>query len=149
MLCLGLLYHVSKPFELMERIVAWNTDLLVVDTTLDEKDGAYFRIVSRTSATPDRRSIVRWRFAPDELARCICLAAPHGYRAVMLHPGSPTGRGTSAIGPAPDERSSAQSRRRSAGLDIERVPKAPAGPWILRAAARLRARVRRPARRGA
>ena len=31
-LCLGLLYHVSKPFELMERIAAWNDDLLVIDT---------------------------------------------------------------------------------------------------------------------
>lgn len=33
-LCLGLLYHVSKPVELLERIAQVNSDLLVVDTEL-------------------------------------------------------------------------------------------------------------------
>lgn len=33
-LCLGLLYHVCKPMELMERIAALNTDILVIDSTV-------------------------------------------------------------------------------------------------------------------
>lgn len=33
-LCLGVLYHVNKPIELLETIAAINTDLLVIDTKL-------------------------------------------------------------------------------------------------------------------
>lgn len=46
-LCLGLLYHVSKPFELMERISSWNRDLLVVDTSVVLLRGQYFKIASQ------------------------------------------------------------------------------------------------------
>jgi SAM-dependent methyltransferase len=44
-LCLGLLYHVSKPMSLFEQIGAWNTDLLLVDTTLTLFPGPHLRIV--------------------------------------------------------------------------------------------------------
>ncbi len=37
-LCLGLLYHVSKPMELFERIAAVNRDLLVVDTVISLRE---------------------------------------------------------------------------------------------------------------
>jgi SAM-dependent methyltransferase len=43
-LCLGLLYHVSKPMELFERIAAVNTDLLIVDTTLVGFPGSLLRL---------------------------------------------------------------------------------------------------------
>jgi tRNA (mo5U34)-methyltransferase len=33
-LCLGLMYHISKPMTLLEQISAINTDLLVIDTDL-------------------------------------------------------------------------------------------------------------------
>jgi tRNA (mo5U34)-methyltransferase len=37
-LCLGLLYHVCKPMELLERIGAVNDDLLLIDTTVYRSD---------------------------------------------------------------------------------------------------------------
>ena len=85
-LCLGLLYHVSKPFELMERIAAWNTDLLVIDTTIDTKAaGAYFRLIQQDpddprsaldrpiSLHPSRRAVVR-------------LTKQFGYDSAVLRP---------------------------------------------------------------
>jgi SAM-dependent methyltransferase len=51
-LCLGLLYHVSKPFELMERISSWNRDLLVVDTSLALVSGRYFKMVRQNVDEP-------------------------------------------------------------------------------------------------
>jgi tRNA (mo5U34)-methyltransferase len=43
-LCLGLLYHVSKPIELFEAIASVNTDLLLVDTLLSRADGLSFEL---------------------------------------------------------------------------------------------------------
>jgi SAM-dependent methyltransferase len=39
---LGLLYHISKPVELMQRIAAVNTDLLVIDTQIIDAGGSYW-----------------------------------------------------------------------------------------------------------
>jgi tRNA (mo5U34)-methyltransferase len=41
-LFLGLLYHISKPVELMQRIAAANTDLLVIDTQIIDAGGSYW-----------------------------------------------------------------------------------------------------------
>lgn len=43
-LCLGLMYHVSKPITLIERISAINTDLLVIDSLLSTKGGSIFDV---------------------------------------------------------------------------------------------------------
>lgn len=43
-LCLGLLYHVSAPVELLRRAAAWTSDLLVVDTTLSLAPGGSFTV---------------------------------------------------------------------------------------------------------
>jgi SAM-dependent methyltransferase len=43
-LCLGLLYHVSKPVELIERIAAANSDLLVIDTQVSWLPGSRFDV---------------------------------------------------------------------------------------------------------
>ena len=51
-LCLGLLYHVSKPMSLFERIGSWNTDLLVIDTTLSLLPGANLRIIEEKPDEP-------------------------------------------------------------------------------------------------
>ena len=84
-LCLGLLYHVSKPFELMERMAAWNDDLLVIDTTLDHLPGPSFRIVRQNVDEPrcaaDRP--VALHPTSEAVAR---LAREFGYRTVMLRP---------------------------------------------------------------
>lgn len=41
-LCLGLLYHISKPVELMERIAATKADLVVIDTQIIDAGGSYW-----------------------------------------------------------------------------------------------------------
>jgi 2-polyprenyl-3-methyl-5-hydroxy-6-metoxy-1,4-benzoquinol methylase len=85
-LCLGLLYHVSRPFELMERMAAWNTDLLVIDSTLDSRvDGAYFRVV--TQNLDDPRSALDRPIALRPTSKAVvALAEAYGYRCVMLRP---------------------------------------------------------------
>ncbi len=42
--CLGLLYHVARPIELLERCAAWGTDILVLDTNLSLIRGAALNI---------------------------------------------------------------------------------------------------------
>lgn len=85
-LCLGLLYHVSKPFELMERIAAWNDDLLVIDTRLAARvRGRCFRIVAQDLDDP--RSAVDRPIALHPTSRAVAiLASQYGYRCVMLRP---------------------------------------------------------------
>ncbi len=85
-LCLGLLYHVSKPFELMERIAMWNDDLLVIDTTLDALvPGAYFRVAYQDLDDP--RAAVDRPIALHPTSPAVKKLASHcGYRCVMLQP---------------------------------------------------------------
>lgn len=85
-LCLGLLYHVSKPFELMERISAWNTDLLVLDTTLDPHPGPYFRIRHQNLDEP-RAAVDRGIALYPTKEAVAALVREFGYRSVrMLRP---------------------------------------------------------------
>ena len=85
-LCLGLLYHVSKPFELMERISEWNRDLLVVDTTLDPQPGPYFRIRWQDLESP-RAAVDRAVALYPSKEAVASLAREFGYESVtMLRP---------------------------------------------------------------
>jgi SAM-dependent methyltransferase len=43
-LCLGLIYHVSKHVELMEKISEVNNDVLVIDTTLSVANGSFLEL---------------------------------------------------------------------------------------------------------
>jgi tRNA (mo5U34)-methyltransferase len=85
-LCLGLLYHVSRPFELMERISRWNTDLVVIDTTLDTKvRGAYFRVIQQDLDDP-RASLDRPVALHPTWQAVRRLAEQYGYRCAALRP---------------------------------------------------------------
>jgi SAM-dependent methyltransferase len=84
-LCLGLLYHVSKPMSLFERVSSWNTDILLVDTTLSLLPGAYMRVTEekpedRLTAVDHVTVFVPTRQAVAKLAREV------GYSVVMLRP---------------------------------------------------------------
>lgn len=46
--CLGLMYHVCKPVELMEKIAAVNTDILVIDTDISLSRGSRFDVGHET-----------------------------------------------------------------------------------------------------
>ena len=148
-LCLGLLYHVSKPFELMERISTWNTDLLVIDTTLDDRAGAYFKVVDQNLADP--RSAIGRAVALHPTRQAVRrLVEVHGYRSAMLRPRFTDWQGSERYRTGTRRAFICARRTALRGLDKETVPKTRAGAWILRAAARraarVRARIRRPDR---
>lgn len=84
-LCLGLLYHVSKPVELMERIVQVNTDILVIDTSLSLLPGASFEL--RRDPLDDPRNAIDYEmvFVPTRKA-VLDLIHQFGYQGVVLKP---------------------------------------------------------------
>jgi tRNA (mo5U34)-methyltransferase len=84
-LCLGLLYHVSKPLELFEAIEPSNTDLLVVETNLARRPGSYFQLRREPLDHPlnaiDHETVfLPTRGAVQDLAR------QFGYEVVTLRP---------------------------------------------------------------
>ena len=81
-LCLGLLYHVSTPVDLMERISAWNSDVLVVDTALVPTPGPHFRLVRQNVNEP--RSAVDRNIALHPSSEAVAkLAQQYGYGSVV------------------------------------------------------------------
>jgi tRNA (mo5U34)-methyltransferase len=74
-LCLGLLYHVSRHVELLERIAAVNTDLLVIDSTLVGVPGSFVHwkreniespraaIADTLVGYPTKKALVAWTSA--------------------------------------------------------------------------------------
>ena len=84
-LCLGLLYHVSKPFELFERMSSWGNDFLVLDTTLITIQGQYFRLAGQDLDEP--RSAVDRPVALHPTSEAVArLAHEFGYHSAMLRP---------------------------------------------------------------
>jgi SAM-dependent methyltransferase len=84
-LCLGLLYHVSKPVTLTELISAVNSDLLLIDTCLSRVPGAYFAVRREPLGDPRHaidHELVTWPTRGAVLA----LARQFGYSAVVLKP---------------------------------------------------------------
>lgn len=120
-LCLGLLYHVSKPFELMERIGSWNEDLLVVDTTLDPRPGPYFRI--RHQDLDDPRSAVDRPVALHPSKEAVArLASEFGYRQVtMLRPRFTSWEGSSSYRDGKRRAFICAKTTALEGLDSERI----------------------------
>jgi tRNA (mo5U34)-methyltransferase len=84
-LCLGLLYHVSKPMSLLERISAWNTDLLVIDTNLSLLPSAYFRVDEERPENPLTAVDHVVVFVPTRRA-VAKLVREVGYSVAMLRP---------------------------------------------------------------
>ena len=84
-LCLGLLYHVSKPMSLFERIGFWNTDLLLIDTTLSLLPGAYLRVAEEKTKAPVTAVDHVIGFVPTKQA-VAKLAREVGYSVTMLRP---------------------------------------------------------------
>lgn len=99
-LCLGLMYHISKPVELMEKISAVNTDVLVIDSTLSKAPGSLLEL-GWESPEPNRylnaldRGLV---MKPTKGAICD-LVEEFGYSVSVLEPdfrdeaGAPRWRG--------------------------------------------------------
>lgn len=84
-LCLGLLYHVAKPFDLIERISGWNTDLLVIDTKVDPASSPVFRVLQQFPDDPRSAAGSHVALLPSRTA-VHSLVREYGYRLVVLRP---------------------------------------------------------------
>lgn len=84
-LCLGLLYHVSKHVDLLERIAAVNSDVLLIDTTVAGFPGSLVDL--KRERLDDPRSGVDYALVgyPTKQA-VIDLVRVFGYRAWLLAP---------------------------------------------------------------
>ena len=87
-LCLGLMYHISKHMDLMEIIDSVNTDLLVIDTSLSTAPGSFLELRRERSEGLDEprgavdHPLVMW---PTQGA-VRDLAEHFGYSVAMLRP---------------------------------------------------------------
>jgi len=149
-LCLGLLYHVSKPMSLFERIGAWNTDILLVDTTLALLPGSYLRVVEekpedRLTAVDHVIVFVPTRQAVAKLAREV------GYSVVMLRPRFRSWEGAGDYRDGSRRAFVCSKETPLEGLDTEPIRASPldyaawAGHSVLRGAGRLRRSLKAPA----
>ena len=84
-LCLGLLYHVSKPMELMERMTAVNSDVILIDTTLSTRQGSCFEV--RHNPLDEPRNAVDYELVMVPTRKAVHdLARQFDYSIVTLKP---------------------------------------------------------------
>jgi tRNA (mo5U34)-methyltransferase len=84
-LCLGLLYHVNRPMELLESISAVNDDLLLIDTALSTLPGSCLEL--RSDDLDDPRNAVKQPLVMFPTRQAVCdLARQAGYRTAVLEP---------------------------------------------------------------
>jgi 2-polyprenyl-3-methyl-5-hydroxy-6-metoxy-1,4-benzoquinol methylase len=69
-LCLGLMYHVSKHVELVEKISEVNNDILVIDTTLSVTDGSFLEL--RREDTKGFRTAVDRELVMHPTKQAVC-----------------------------------------------------------------------------
>ncbi|MGH2699199.1 MAG: hypothetical protein ACRDJL_08385, partial [Actinomycetota bacterium] len=84
-LCLGLMYHVGKPVELMEAMALVNRDICVIDTLVSLAPGSYFRLRWEDPENPIHSADRDLVMSPTRRAM-VDLAESFGYSAVILHP---------------------------------------------------------------
>lgn len=84
-LCLGLLYHVSRPIELLSAMAAANSDLAVIDTTLVRGEGPTFRLAHEDPEEP-LCSVGTALVLRPTAEGVIDIARALGYRGVVLEP---------------------------------------------------------------
>ncbi len=85
-LCLGVLYHVSSPVELFNRMAGTGAELLVIDTRVSQLNGNLF--VLYTEALDSYRNAVEEEVVAYPTRGAIAmLAGRHGYQAVALDVG--------------------------------------------------------------
>jgi SAM-dependent methyltransferase len=84
-LCLGLLYHVNRPIELLERIWRSNTDLLVIDTSLHPGNEPLLHLQHDSLADPRSAVESSLVFFPT-IAAVIEMVRGFGYHGLVLRP---------------------------------------------------------------
>jgi hypothetical protein len=84
-LCLGLLYHVSKPMTLLEWISQINTDLLAIDTSLSTREGSLLEL--RRESLEEPRSACDYELVMYPTKAAVCdMVRQFGYEPVCLRP---------------------------------------------------------------
>ncbi len=85
-LCLGLLYHVARPIELLERCSRWNSDLLVLDTEVSRIPGNAIEI--RHENTSDPRASIEYELVMRPTRQSVLDMCQHvGYpHTIVLKP---------------------------------------------------------------
>ena len=83
--CFGLMYHISKPIELMEKISQVNSDILLIDTAILGLPGSFLGI--RRNPLDEPRSSVDYEvvFLPTKQALCD-IVRQFSYQVMMLKP---------------------------------------------------------------
>jgi SAM-dependent methyltransferase len=84
-LCLGLLYHVSKPINLFEVISSSNDDILVIDTALSLAPGSYLRLRNEPVDRPLNATDYEIVMSPTKKA-VVDMAGAFGYETAVLKP---------------------------------------------------------------
>ena len=84
-LCLGLLYHVCKPMELLERISEVNRELLLIDSTVLNTESRVIELRHEPLDDPRMSADYELVFLPSPSAVRAMVKAT-GYACTMLQP---------------------------------------------------------------
>ena len=83
--CLGLMYHISKPMVLMEKISAVNSDILLIDTCLSMARGSFLQLVHEPVDDPRNAIDYELVFHPTRKA-VLEIVRQFGYSTIILKP---------------------------------------------------------------
>jgi len=83
--CLGLLYHISKPIVLMEKIAQIANDLLVVDTNVIDRPGSFFNVLHEDIDNPHNAVDYSLTLRPSREA-VLDIIKQFGYSVIVLKP---------------------------------------------------------------
>lgn len=82
---LGLMYHISKHVELVEKISEANDDLMVIDTSLARVPGSYMKIRHENVESP--RNAVDYELVMSPTQKAVLdITGQFGYKTVTLKP---------------------------------------------------------------
>lgn len=84
-LCLGLFYHINRPIELLEKISAVNTDVLLIDTVISKQEGSLLKFIHEDVNEPRMSVDYTLAFHPSPAA-VLDLTKLFGYRTVIIKP---------------------------------------------------------------
>jgi 2-polyprenyl-3-methyl-5-hydroxy-6-metoxy-1,4-benzoquinol methylase len=82
-LCLGLLYHISKPIEMFENVAKVSSDLLLIDTTISPMSGSLIELHRERVDQP--RNAIDYSLVMIPTRRAVLdMVTQFGYEAVPL-----------------------------------------------------------------